>query len=503
MGLDDELDREEDDDALIYNDDTIAYDDVDVIAIPIAVVTRYPQVDRLLRSDTAPPLVVSEHTTITTARDEQLISSRTTHAVVLLAPSSASGAVRPVGAASAPPSSIGFAAEAGRPIDRGRKDPSGKADRLRRGSDGHIDIIDMAIVDRHPNTMRYVGRIGTFATKRRLMDAIRRAYRATRDGDEWYASVGAREMQFESIVHFLANYGFVDARVDVVRADSVSFAYTRRVPIAQTLARAVALVVGMARDVYTLKLCLGVDVARAMSDYLRENVERGGPLFITHYDGDGVAYARIDPTTVAYGDPATDRITSPPQLYRALGFHTHADAIMRRHDDYIAFPSGRDIASIVDKYLFYRDELVEFIASPEGVWFVHISVPFQRVLRALKARMTRELRVCCTRLIDDIAERASFAADQKRVSNAPIARLSVDAYLARVNAISIATLFANRPPTDDLVVACRLGSVEDAHVVDVGFVQWDEFADGSGVRMAFSYVLDTAGGLPAIIEPEP
>jgi hypothetical protein len=360
-------------------------------------------------------------------------------------------------------------------------------------------VVDYAMTTKWSSgtALRY-NRFGTIASKRRLWDAAR-----VWTGDAMRLSLYTRALDFERALRAAADYGFVEARVDPDRRASILMTYWPRVSTSETISRALALVAGMTRDVFELRLIISLRVANELTAYVVADArERGGALTIARYDDDGWARARIDPRRVVVGD---ERVSVPLALQGPLGFHTHAAAIMRAHGDYIAFPSGRDIASVLERYLFYRDELVEFVASPEGLWFIHLTVAFQRALLAFKARIARgddALAACCRRLVDDVAARMSFSALQK-LTNAPTERMSVDAYLERVNGATLSRFFMS--PDDAagtaLVDACRLGRVEDARLLDVGFVPWHAFAcdDGGGVRVSFSYVLDEPGGLPAVL----
>jgi hypothetical protein len=392
-------------------------------------------------------------------------------------------------------------------------------------------VLAVAVVDVLSARIEYIDYGDDYAAKRRLLDALRRLLAARHgrsasplrpdgrsasplrpDGrSRVWISVDTRMLNFKRALHFLATYGFVDARVDVHRdpsgkadrAYSVIMRYKRRVSIDETVARTEALVVGMSNDVYTLQLFMPKSVAETLSNYLFEPVEYGGQITIDRYDEEGVAHLHIYTDRVVAGDGEDDRVSMPPSLLAPINFHTHPQPIMDRHADYIAFPSGRDIASVIDRYVFYVDELVEFIASPEGVWFVHLTVAFQRILLALKSAMSRSAVSidCAQMLIDDAAELLSFYAMQKR-SNYPIERLNVDEYAERVSGIKLSRIFADRSPDDDIVSVCQLGNVVDTNIVDVGFIAWSAFDELGGVRMAFSYVVDAVDGLPAVIISE-
>lgn len=295
---------------------------------------------------------------------------------------------------------------------------------------------------------------------------------------------------FDVDVVFLVNYGFEKpALIDKF----IILKYVSRVTPESTLARIQDIVSSMRRDLYTIKVMIPKVVAETLSKCVKYVNEAAGVLSLVKYNEEGVAILGLNSENIFEG--GLDSVAIPEQRAPFV-FHSHPDKITREYNAFISWPSGQDMRVVAQQYLLDRDQLAHFVIGPEGIWVIHLTPGFQRILQELKTTGNLDCGDAILEAIYQTFTKFDYARD---ISTDPIERHKVsDDYMSAVKNYRISNLFNDVPTAKQI---CQPQLSEDVRLFDVNLLKWKMFDNKLGVTLAFSYILDMRGGLSFFILP--
>jgi hypothetical protein len=356
-------------------------------------------------------------------------------------------------------------------------------------------VRDVTIWDARSHSMRYVAGVADWDARRRMMDVLR-----MRMSDHLHISINIREPRLRAIAQHLIDYGFGDPRLGD-NGKVIVMAYFRKISPTETLERIDAFVVDKTKEEHVLKLFFPTSLAKTLAAFVSNAREVGGALSLSEYDDAGVMTLGLHSNNYIHGTHGS--VQKPLQLETLIAFHSHPETHHERGDErYLNWPSGQDVSVIAAKFFYARDQIAEVIPSAEGIWLIHPTVATQRFLKGLRGD-TRPGggRECARKLIEGI--RDAFRVPLLFVMIEHLERLDARAYMARVNAITLADIYYGKDDADPLLAACReLGHTTNFQLFRIGLIPWSDFHDVPGVPLSFSYIVDDAGGQPEYIEPQ-
>jgi hypothetical protein len=237
-------------------------------------------------------------------------------------------------------------------------------------------------------------------------------------------------------------------------------------------------------------------VAATLSKCLREINEASGNLSIVKYIDNGAALIGLNSDNIQSGDEGSVPL---PDRYSPFVFHTHPDHITREFKAFISWPSGQDMMVVALSFLNFRDQLVHFVVSPEGLWSIHITTEFQKLLVSLRSSNSYD----CSQGILAAIHKVFTDFENPRLANTidAIDRYNIGGrYLATTKNYKLSNLFTDVP---DLNSVCRANVAEDAQLFNVSLVKWKRFSEtaDNGVYLTFDYIADIPGGLSPFFFP--
>jgi hypothetical protein len=236
-------------------------------------------------------------------------------------------------------------------------------------------------------------------------------------------------------------------------------------------------------------------VATTLSKCLKEINEASGNLSIVKYV-EGVAVIGLNSDNIKSG---TEGAVELPDKYSPFVFHTHPDHITREFKAFISWPSGQDMMVVVLSYLQFRDQLVHFVPSPEGLWSIHVTPEFQKLLIALRTKNSYP----CSQSILNAIHKVFTQFETPRLASQieAIDRYNIgNQYLSTTKNYKLSNLFADVP---ELNQDCKTDVSEDAQLFNVSLIKWKRFSETAdeGVQLTFDYVSDIPGGLSPFFFP--
>jgi hypothetical protein len=325
----------------------------------------------------------------------------------------------------------------------------------------------------------------------RILDVI--AHKFTSD---LYMDINVYNPNFDIDANFFAKYGFFDP---VLKGNVVRLKYLRRVPTKVTLMQ-IRSIVGNAlgMNMCILNIFIPRVVAATLSKCVQFMNEASGNLSIVKYvDGtDGpIAIIGLNSDNIREGEIGNVPL---PEEYSPLVFHSHPDKVTREYKAFISWPSGQDMMVVVLYYLQNKDQLVHFVSSPEGLWTIHITSQFQKILKVLKTLNKIKCGESILEAIHNVFTKFEYG---RTIDIDPIERHNIGSqYLSATKNYKLSNLFVDVP---SLQMDCNTEIVEDAQLFDVSLIKWKKFTETSdeGVFLTFDYIPDPKGGLAPIIFP--
>lgn len=311
--------------------------------------------------------------------------------------------------------------------------------------------------------------------------------------DDIYLDMYTKNPNFDVDATYFVKYGFIEPRLihGIIR-----LRYVKRPSTKLTLMQIRIAVASLKSNVILLNIFLPKVVATTLSKCIKEINEAAGNLSIIKYNDTGVAIMGLNSDNINSGDEGSVGL---PEKYSPFVFHTHPDHITREFKAFISWPSGQDMMVVAFSFLQFRDQLVHFVASPEGLWTIHVTPEFQKLLIQLREKNSYQCSESILEAIHNIF--TQFESPRSALEIEAIDRYDVGGqYLSATKNYKLSNLFADVPKLNQ---HCNTEVSEDAQLFNVSLVKWKRFSETTdeGVHLTFDYVPDIPGGLTPLFFP--
>ncbi|CCV02163.1 hypothetical protein IIV25_145R [Invertebrate iridovirus 25] len=298
---------------------------------------------------------------------------------------------------------------------------------------------------------------------------------------------------FDVDATFFVKYGFIEP---ILINKVIRLKYVSRPSTKLTLMQIRSAVSSLKSNVLIIDMFIPKVVATTLSKCLKEINEASGILSIVKYINNGVALIGLNSDNIQSGDEGSVAL---PDKYSPFVFHTHPDHITREFKAFISWPSGQDMMVVTLSFLQFRDQLVHFVASPEGLWSIHITPEFQRLLVTLR---TKNSYPCSQSILDAIHKVfTQFESPRLAKEIEAIDRYNIGGqYLSATKNYKLSNLVADVP---QLRQDCNSEVSDDAQLFNVSLIKWKRFSETAdeGVYLTFDYISDIPGGLSPFFFP--
>jgi hypothetical protein len=294
----------------------------------------------------------------------------------------------------------------------------------------------------------------------------------------------------QSTFNYLIEFGFVKP---VLMNNNIYMKYKRPASKKTIIQKLEAIISSAWTERAVLKVKFLKNMASLFSTYIHKPFEVSGKISIKSYDDNKVATLAFDKFTLIEGNK--DNFVTPLAKNAPLSFHTHPDVCYMEFGCFIGWPSGQDMKVIPYRYLMNDDILAHFVISAEGIWVMHLSYDFQKILYQLKAQGANK---CGEQLIKALGNKfGSLEVSRQHKNVSPLERHSVKTkYLDMVNSYKLTNLARDMP---ELATACNLNITNDSLLYNIDLIKWKTFANHNDIQMEFDYFPDPDGGLPAYL----
>lgn len=350
-----------------------------------------------------------------------------------------------------------------------------------------LELFGCAILNMENKTIEYF-MVDNTITKTKLLDVMTNNFK-----DEIFVDLYISNPNFDVDANYLVKYGFIEPKIIL---DKVRLRYVNRPPIKLTLMQIKTIVSSLKSNVIVLNMFISKVVAATLSKCVKELYEAAGNLSIVKYSENGVAIIGINSDSVQSGNEGSVML---PNKYSPVVFHTHPDHITREFKAFISWPSGQDMMLVALSYLEYKDQLVHFVVSPEGLWAIHVTTEFQKLLIQLR---TSNAYNCSKQLLEAILtvftnfEKPRLAEKIDVIERHNIGNL----YLTTIKNYKLSNLFLDVPHIKEY---CGGNITKDVQLYDVSLIKWKKFSEtaNEGVFLSFDYISDIPGGLSPFFFP--
>lgn len=298
---------------------------------------------------------------------------------------------------------------------------------------------------------------------------------------------------FDVDATYFVKYGFIEPKLI---NNLIRLKYVKRPSTKLTLLQIRAAVTSSKSNVIILNMFIPKVVATTLSKCLKEINEASGNLSIVKYIENDVALIGLNSDNIKTG---TEGAVDLPDKYSPLVFHTHPDHITREFKAFISWPSGQDMMVVALSYLQFRDQLVHFVPSPEGLWTIHITPEFQKLLIKLRSKNSYHCSKSILNAIHKIF--TNFETPRLATEIEAIDRYNIGGrYLSTTKNYRLSNLFADVPQLNQ---DCKTVVSEDAQLFNVSLIKWKRFSETTeeGVYLTFDYIADIPGGLSPFFFP--
>ncbi len=324
--------------------------------------------------------------------------------------------------------------------------------------------------------------------KSRILDIISNTI-----SDDIYLDLYTNNPNFDIDANYFVKYGFIEPKL--VKG-AIRLKYSKRPSTKLTLMQIRVAVASLKSDVVVIHIFLPKVVAITLSKCIKEINEAAGNLSILKYNDSGVAIMGLNSDNITSGDEGSVGL---PEQYSPFVFHTHPDHITREYKAFISWPSGQDMMVVVLSFFQFRNQLAHFVPSPEGIWIIHVTPEFQKLLIKLR---TKNSYTCAHGILGAIHQIFTQFEDPRSAELVEaINRYNIGGqYLAATKKYKLSNLMSDVPELND---DCQHEIYEDAQLFNVSLIKWKHFTESAeeGVYLTFDYVSDILGGLPPIIFP--
>ncbi|ADO00428.1 hypothetical protein WIV_gp085 [Wiseana iridescent virus] len=298
---------------------------------------------------------------------------------------------------------------------------------------------------------------------------------------------------FDVDATFFVKYGFIEP---ILINKVIRLKYVPRPSTKLTLMQIRSAVSSLKSNVLLIDMFIPKVVATTLSKCLREINEASGILSIVKYINNGVALIGLNSDNIQSGDEGSVAL---PDKYSPFVFHTHPDHITREFKAFISWPSGQDMMVVTLSFLNFRDQLVHFVASPEGLWSIHITPEFQRLLVTLRTKNSTKCSLSILNAIHKVF--TQFESPRLAEEIEAIDRYNIGGqYLSATKNYKLSNLVADVP---QLKQDCNSEVSDDAQLFNVSLIKWKRFSETAdeGVYLTFDYISDIPGGLSPCFFP--
>lgn len=328
----------------------------------------------------------------------------------------------------------------------------------------------------------------SIVVKSRLLDVITNNIKG-----DIFMDMYTKNPNFDIDATYFVKYGFIEPQLihGIIR-----LRYVERPSTKLTLMQIRSAVTSLKSNVVILNMFVPKVVATTLSKCIKEINEAAGNLSIVKYIDNNVALIGLNSDNIKSGDADSVGL---PDKYSPFVFHTHPDHITREFKAFISWPSGQDMMVVALSFLQYRDQLVHFVVSPEGLWSIHVTPEFQKLLVRLRTKNSHP----CTQSILDAVYNVFTKFETPRLTGAieAIDRYNIGGqYLATTKNYKLSNLFTDVP---QLQQDCKTDVVADAQLFNVSLIKWKRFSENTeeGVHLTFDYLVDIPGGLSPFFFP--
>lgn len=326
------------------------------------------------------------------------------------------------------------------------------------------------------------------AVKSRLLDVITNNIKG-----DLFMDMYTNNPNFDVDATYLVKYGFIEPKLinGVIR-----LRYVERPSTKLTLMQIRSAVTSLKSNVIVLNMFIPKVVATTLSKCIKEINEAAGNLSIVKYIDNNVALIGLNSDNIKSGDAGSVGL---PDKYSPFVFHTHPDHITREFKAFISWPSGQDMMVVALSFLQYRDQLVHFVVSPEGLWSIHVTPEFQKLLVELRSKNAHP---CAQSILNAIYKVfTQFETPRLTGEIEAIDRYNIGGqYLATTKNYKLSNLFIDVP---QLQQDCKTNVSTDAQLFNVSLIKWKRFLETveEGVHLTFDYLADIPGGLSPFFFP--
>lgn len=324
--------------------------------------------------------------------------------------------------------------------------------------------------------------------KSRLLDVITHNVHG-----EIFMDMYINNPNFDVDANFFVKYGFIEP---ILINKVIRLRYVKRPSTKLTLMQIRAAVASLKSNVLLINMFIPKVVATTLSKCIKEINEAAGNLSIVKYINNGIALIGLNSDNIKSGDEGSVGL---PDKYSPFVFHTHPDHITREFKAFISWPSGQDMMMVALSFLQFRDQLVHFVASPEGLWSIHVTPEFQKLLINLRNKNSYP---CSQSILDAIHKVfTQFESPRSALEIEAIDRYNIGGqYLSATKNYKLSNLFADVPQLNQ---DCKTEVSEDAQLFNVSLIKWKRFSETSeeGVYLTFDYISDIPGGLSPFFFP--
>jgi hypothetical protein len=350
----------------------------------------------------------------------------------------------------------------------------------------------MAIFDKSASCITHLSADDdSMAVTGRILDSVSHSIKG-----DMYLEIRTNNPNFDVHANFFVKYGFLEPTISENK--TIRMKYTSRPSTKQTLAQIRSLVASLKTNVSKLKVFIPLVVADTLSKYLSEINEAAGNLEIARYMQDEVAVLGLDSDNIINGSEGDVTL---PEKYSPFVFHTHPDHINRKTKSFLSWPSGQDMMLVAYSYIEKKDQLMHLVPSHDGIWVIHVTTEFQKLLVLLRAN---NLRRCAEGILTAIRDVfVGFETPRQADVVAAIDRHTIAArYLALTKTYTLTRLVKDVPSLQEACVNFTVA--EDAQLYNVSLIKWKRFSETyeKGVHLTFDYNVDHDGRLPPYFIPK-
>lgn len=327
------------------------------------------------------------------------------------------------------------------------------------------------------------------AIKTRLLDVITHNIQ-----DDIFLNMQIDNPNFDIDAVYFVKYGFIEPKIinGVIRLK-----YVKR-PAKQLTLMQIRSIASSIKptNLIVLNIFIPKVVATTLSKCLKEINEASGNLSIVKYMENSIALMGLNSDNIKSGAEGSVDL---PDKYSPFVFHTHPDHITREFKAFISWPSGQDMMVVALSYLQFRDQLVHFVVSPEGLWTIHVTPEFQTLLVQLRARNSLD---CSQGILGAIHKVFTWLeTPRSALEIEAIDRYNVGSeYLMTTKNYLLSNLFNDVPQLNE---DCKADVSRDARLFNVSLIKWKRFSETKeeGVHLTFDYITDIPGGLSPFFFP--